>query len=191
MLRRCVWSRNIKNRCSIHIYDISSLRVNIFSSDKKRYVLLRRYFIRDSPIGAEPKVKIKQLFLVVSWYRVLVTCTVQGPTKSGQNVTFRCNPTVSTPIQTTSYLETFTPTYWAFLGREWKTTNPFNYQLIRLVVNFRGDTTKYTDKACHTKRLMYCVPVNISCHRILFHWKTVFAGESESFLLTNFNFVFS
>ena len=28
MLRRCVWSRNIKNRCSIYIYDISRLRVN-------------------------------------------------------------------------------------------------------------------------------------------------------------------
>ena len=29
-MRRCVWSRNIKNRCSIYIYifDISSLRVN-------------------------------------------------------------------------------------------------------------------------------------------------------------------
>ena len=29
MLRRCVWSRNIKNGCSIYIYDISRLRVNI------------------------------------------------------------------------------------------------------------------------------------------------------------------
>ena len=28
VLRRCVWSKNIKNRCSIYIYDISSLRVN-------------------------------------------------------------------------------------------------------------------------------------------------------------------
>ena len=28
MLRRCVWSRNIKNGCSIYIYDISRLRVN-------------------------------------------------------------------------------------------------------------------------------------------------------------------
>ena len=27
MLRRCVWSRNIKNGCSIYIYDISSLKV--------------------------------------------------------------------------------------------------------------------------------------------------------------------
>jgi len=27
VLRRCVWSRNIKNRCSIYIYDISRLRV--------------------------------------------------------------------------------------------------------------------------------------------------------------------
>jgi len=25
VLRRCVWSRNIKNGCSIHIYDISRL----------------------------------------------------------------------------------------------------------------------------------------------------------------------
>jgi len=33
VLRRCVWSRNIKNRCSIYIYDISSLRVN----DDKTY----------------------------------------------------------------------------------------------------------------------------------------------------------
>jgi hypothetical protein len=29
--RRCVWSRNIKNRCSIYIYDISNLRVNYFT----------------------------------------------------------------------------------------------------------------------------------------------------------------
>ena len=29
VLRRCVWSRNIKNRCSIHIYDISNLRFNL------------------------------------------------------------------------------------------------------------------------------------------------------------------
>ena len=28
VLRRCVWSRNIKNRSSIYIYDISNLRVN-------------------------------------------------------------------------------------------------------------------------------------------------------------------
>jgi hypothetical protein len=28
VLRRRVWSRNIKNRCFIYIYDISSLRVN-------------------------------------------------------------------------------------------------------------------------------------------------------------------
>ena len=28
VLRRCVWSRNIKNRCSICIYNISCLRVN-------------------------------------------------------------------------------------------------------------------------------------------------------------------
>ena len=28
VLRRCVWSRNIKNRCSVYIYNISSLRVN-------------------------------------------------------------------------------------------------------------------------------------------------------------------
>jgi len=27
VLRRCVWSRNIKNGCSIYIYDISRLRV--------------------------------------------------------------------------------------------------------------------------------------------------------------------
>jgi len=35
VLRRCVWSRNIKNRCSIYIYiyDISSLRVNIPCTD--------------------------------------------------------------------------------------------------------------------------------------------------------------
>ena len=34
VLRRCVWSRNIKNGCSIYIYDISHLRVN-------NYVTLR------------------------------------------------------------------------------------------------------------------------------------------------------
>jgi len=28
VLRRCVWSRNIKNGCSIYIYDISHLKVN-------------------------------------------------------------------------------------------------------------------------------------------------------------------
>ena len=28
VLRRCVWSRNIENGCSIYIYDISHLRVN-------------------------------------------------------------------------------------------------------------------------------------------------------------------
>ena len=30
MLRRCVWYRNIKNGCSIYIYDISRLRVKSF-----------------------------------------------------------------------------------------------------------------------------------------------------------------
>ena len=29
VVRLCVWSRNIKNRCSIYIYDISSLRVKL------------------------------------------------------------------------------------------------------------------------------------------------------------------
>ena len=29
VLRRCVWSRNIKNGCFIYIYDISRLRVNV------------------------------------------------------------------------------------------------------------------------------------------------------------------
>jgi len=28
VLRRCVWSRNIKNRCSIYIYNVRLLRVN-------------------------------------------------------------------------------------------------------------------------------------------------------------------
>ena len=28
VVRRCVWSRNIKSRCSMYVYDISSLRVN-------------------------------------------------------------------------------------------------------------------------------------------------------------------
>jgi len=32
VLRRCVWSRNIKNGCSIYIYDISHLRVKIWFS---------------------------------------------------------------------------------------------------------------------------------------------------------------
>jgi len=31
VLRRRVWSRNIKNGCSIYIYDISRLRVNLGS----------------------------------------------------------------------------------------------------------------------------------------------------------------
>ena len=41
VLRRCVWSRNIKNRCSIYIYiyDISSLRVK--GALLIRYTLLR------------------------------------------------------------------------------------------------------------------------------------------------------
>ena len=30
VLRRCVWSRNIKNGCSIYIYDISHLRVKVY-----------------------------------------------------------------------------------------------------------------------------------------------------------------
>jgi hypothetical protein len=30
VLRHCVWSRNIKNRCSIYIYDTSNLRVKIW-----------------------------------------------------------------------------------------------------------------------------------------------------------------
>ena len=41
MLRRCVWSRNIKNRCSICIYDISNLRVN--------FTLLLFYPWRETP----------------------------------------------------------------------------------------------------------------------------------------------
>ena len=32
---RCVWSRNIKNRCSIYIYDISSLRVKDYNVSRK------------------------------------------------------------------------------------------------------------------------------------------------------------
>ena len=31
VLRRCVWSRNIKNGCSIYIYDISRLRVKVLN----------------------------------------------------------------------------------------------------------------------------------------------------------------
>ena len=41
MLRRCVWSRNIKNGCSIYIYDISRLRVkrpSYFASWGRIYV---------------------------------------------------------------------------------------------------------------------------------------------------------
>jgi len=32
VVRRCVWSRNIKNGCSIYIYDISRLRVKLLLS---------------------------------------------------------------------------------------------------------------------------------------------------------------
>jgi hypothetical protein len=39
VLRRCVWSRNLKNRCSIYIYDISNLRVSI----KIRFYYILRY----------------------------------------------------------------------------------------------------------------------------------------------------
>ena len=35
MLRRFVWSRNIKNGCSIYIYDISHLRVNLINRHEK------------------------------------------------------------------------------------------------------------------------------------------------------------
>jgi len=35
VLRRCVWSRNIKNGCSIYIYDISRLKVNKHKSMSK------------------------------------------------------------------------------------------------------------------------------------------------------------
>ena len=46
MLRRCVWSRNIKNGCSIYIYDISRLRVNIiltFTSGYPQWSLSLRF----------------------------------------------------------------------------------------------------------------------------------------------------
>jgi hypothetical protein len=39
VLRRCVRSRNIKNRCSIYIYDISNLRVNQLS-DRQLFNIL-------------------------------------------------------------------------------------------------------------------------------------------------------
>ena len=42
VVRRCVWSRNIKNRCSIYIYDIISLRV------KSRSFLLRMRNVSDN-----------------------------------------------------------------------------------------------------------------------------------------------
>ena len=44
MLRRCVWSRNIKNGCSIYIYDISHLRVKPTQQKrtKKTEVAVRR-----------------------------------------------------------------------------------------------------------------------------------------------------
>jgi len=37
VLRRCVWSRNIKNGCSIYIYDISRLRVKFLLVADRRY----------------------------------------------------------------------------------------------------------------------------------------------------------
>ena len=39
MLRRCVWSRNIKNGCSIYIYDISRLRVKKHWNNKFYYMV--------------------------------------------------------------------------------------------------------------------------------------------------------
>ena len=41
MLRRCVLSRNIKNGCSIYIYDISSLRVKHNECDFVFRMILR------------------------------------------------------------------------------------------------------------------------------------------------------
>ena len=43
-MRRCVWSRNIKNRRSIYIYDISNLRVN-------QLRLARGYHVSEKPAG--------------------------------------------------------------------------------------------------------------------------------------------
>ena len=51
MLRRCVWSRNIKNGCSIYIYDISHLRVKLLVDrcswpvDQVLYYLPRRRLV--------------------------------------------------------------------------------------------------------------------------------------------------
>jgi len=47
VLRRCVWSRNIKNRRSIYIYDISSLRVNqlLYCVSLKIYNKFANYFV--------------------------------------------------------------------------------------------------------------------------------------------------
>ena len=46
LLRRCVWSRNIKNGCSIYIYDIGSLKVNqlLFCVSLKIYNKFANYF---------------------------------------------------------------------------------------------------------------------------------------------------
>jgi len=40
VLRRCVWSRNIKNGCSIYIYDISHLRVKSYLCLSTRFAKL-------------------------------------------------------------------------------------------------------------------------------------------------------
>jgi len=58
VLRRCVWSRNIKNRCSIYIYDISSLRVNelhiveLFLTNLQLLSLSKKSFYLMKPQGS-------------------------------------------------------------------------------------------------------------------------------------------
>jgi len=62
VVRRCVWSRNIKNRCFIYIYDISCLRVNFplhFLVFRFQTATIRWQGLRDSYIE---HCKIARLF---------------------------------------------------------------------------------------------------------------------------------
>ena len=61
MLRRCVRSRNIKNRCSIYIYDISNLRVNIFL---RRFVTVTPYGCSGSDVRTRRPLSCTKKFLI-------------------------------------------------------------------------------------------------------------------------------
>jgi len=68
-VRRCVWSRNIKNRCATHIYDISSLRINDLNTLPYEAPVehLVRFFL---PLGKE-QIQFSTLFKEerIAWTR--------------------------------------------------------------------------------------------------------------------------